>query len=103
MESISGVRGVDCFPHWQWVEEIICCNFWSLAFPFFGCALSRPPRLQTWLWENSEWERQAEKSTHQQDKSFGLFRKCGKSVLAQGACPRQGGRDEGLSIAGVAE
>ena len=77
--------------------------FWSLAFPFFGCALSRPPRLQTWLWENSEWERQAEKSTHQQDKSFGLFRKCGKSVLAQGACPRQGGRDEGLSIAGVAE
>ena len=24
-EWISGVRGVDCFSHWQWVEEIIGC------------------------------------------------------------------------------
>ena len=54
--------------------------------------------------KNSERERQAEKSTHQQDKSLGLFRKCGKSVPAQGACPRQGGGpDEDLSIADMAE
>ena len=25
MEWISGVRGVDSFSHWQWVEEIFAC------------------------------------------------------------------------------
>ncbi len=44
-----------------------------------------------------------EKSTHQEDKNFGVFRKREKSVVAQGACPRQGVRDEDLSIAGMAE
>ncbi len=92
---------------------LLLCTFRRVAFPFFACALSLPPRLpallllaawiETWLWENSAWEGQAEKSTHQEDKSFGVFRKCEKSVVAQGMCPRQGVRDEDLSIAGMAE
>ena len=59
--------------------------------------------VETWLWENSAWEGQAEKVLTRRTKVSELFANVKKNVVAQGACPRQGVRDEDLSIAGMAE
>ena len=69
--------------------------------PLLGPPLSLPDIR--WLRENPGWESQAETHTHQQEKSFGVFRKCAKTVVAQGGSRRQRLRDEDLSIAGMAE